>query len=153
MIIPQSIIFFQKCHDGKWQELPKLEKHQGCLMAMTWKSPIKQSEKSWRLTFKTLTQGVKDLNQCINIPYHVVYLQFDNPLIFIGLLIFELKWTFFHRMRIWCNCGMFGLVVTVERKLQKFEQIRSNLFHQLRSLHQTEKLNLGKTVSICNLFV
>ncbi|XP_011445194.2 borealin [Magallana gigas] len=34
----------------------------------------------------------------------------------------------------------------VERKLQKFEQIRSNLFHQLRSLHQTEKLNLGKTV-------
>lgn len=42
---------------------------------------------------------------------------------------------------------MFGLFVTVERKLQKFEQIRSNLFHQLRSLHQTEKLNLGKTVS------
>lgn len=34
----------------------------------------------------------------------------------------------------------------VEHKLQKFEQIRSNLFHQLRSLHQRGKLNLGKTV-------
>lgn len=37
--------------------------------------------------------------------------------------------------------------ITVERKLQLFEQKRSNLFKLFRSFHHTEKLELGKTVS------